>query len=65
MINTLVCIHLYRQLFLSVAPMENPILHTMAFVDYFLFPLPNFYEDIVILLTSKYSSVSHSMHRHT
>lgn len=65
MIHTLVCIHLYRQLFLSVAPMEIPILHTMGFEDYFLFPLPNFYEDIVILLTSKYSSVSHSMHRHT
>lgn len=65
MINTLVRIHLHRQLFLSVAPMENPILHTMAFVDYFLFPQPDFYEDILILLTSKYSSVSHSVHRQT
>ena len=64
MINTPERIHLYRQLFLFVAPMENPILHTMAFVDYFLFLQPNFYEDIVILLTSKYSSVSHIMHRH-
>lgn len=58
MIKTVVCIHLYRQLFLCVAPMENPILHTMAFVDCFLFPQPSFYEDIVILLTSKYSSVT-------
>ena len=30
------CVHLYRQLFLSMNLMENPILHTRDPVDYFL-----------------------------
>lgn len=36
-INARDCIHLHRQLFLFVDLIENPILHTMALVDYYSF----------------------------
>lgn len=65
MIQILVGVHLYQQLFLTMTSRENLILHTMGFVEHtFFYPSSSdFYEGGVILLTSKYSSVSHSMNR--